>query len=67
MKPFKLNEWLENNKTEINDNGYKSLFGNDFETKALVFGGDKKQQIYNSCETFLFQLVRNLTHIMINQ
>ncbi len=65
MKPFNLNEWLQNNKTEINDNGYKSLFGNDLETKALVFGGDKKQQIYNSCETFLFQLVRNLTHIMI--
>jgi hypothetical protein len=65
MKPFNLNEWVENNKTQINDNGYKSLFGNDFETKALVFGGDKNQQIHNSCETFLFQLVRNLTHIMI--
>ncbi|CAG2120434.1 unnamed protein product, partial [Medioppia subpectinata] len=59
VRPFHLKEWLKNNAKEIDENGFKALFDNSFQSKITVFGGNKTHEMKSPFETFVLQVVIN--------
>ncbi|CAG2120497.1 unnamed protein product [Medioppia subpectinata] len=72
MRPFDLREWLKNNAKEIDENGFKPLFDNSFQSKITVFGGNKTHEMKSPFETFVLQvnlmntISKNDSNVIIN-
>lgn len=56
MKPFSLHEWLQKNKTEIHEKGYKKMFPDECQTKVNVYGPGQYDSFTCLCEAFVWQL-----------
>ena len=54
---FSLRKWLESNRAEINQTGWKQLFSGNYQSDVVVHGKGKSQFSASSSETWIWQLV----------
>ncbi|KAM4694627.1 3-hydroxyanthranilate 3,4-dioxygenase [Discoglossus pictus] len=54
-KPFSFQNWLDKHRLEINQKKHIHLFGDQFETKALIYGSGQSEHKTNT-DTWIWQL-----------
>lgn len=56
MSPFSFKSWLEKNRSILRERGKIDLFGKQFETEAVVFGGGASAETTPPSDVWIWQL-----------
>lgn len=56
MTPFSFKSWLEKNRPALSERGSVDLFGKQFETEAVVFGGGVLAETTRASDVWIWQL-----------
>uniref|UniRef100_A0A7M4FDY8 3-hydroxyanthranilate 3,4-dioxygenase n=1 Tax=Crocodylus porosus TaxID=8502 RepID=A0A7M4FDY8_CROPO len=59
MDPFSFQDWLNDHRREINEKKSLSIFGDNFETQAVVHGPGVSEGNQKNADIWIWQLVRD--------